>query len=73
MHIKGGQVMNTSMITNYSQRGTLTYMKPDYTYRTVDGWFYMNGNTVVMRKIRGRNHFALCSESVVYDFKPYQK
>ena len=63
---------NITSLTPYGeQRGTLTYMKPDYSFRTVDGWFYLNGGTVVMRKIRGRNHFNLCAESVVHDFQPY--
>jgi hypothetical protein len=54
-----------------AQRGTLTYMKPDFSFRTVEGWFYLNGGTVVMRKIRGRNHFNLCAESAVHDFIKY--
>jgi hypothetical protein len=54
-----------------AQRGTLTYMKPDFSFRTVDGWFYLNGGTVIMRKIRGRNHFNLCAEAVVHDFIKY--
>jgi len=63
---------NITSLTPYGeQRGTLTYMKPDYSFRTVDGWFYLNGGTVVMRKIRGRNHFNLCAESVVHDFQQY--
>jgi len=63
--------MNTSTLTYFEQRGTLTYMKHDYTFTTVEGWFYLNGHTVVMRKLRGRNHFQLCNEEVVYDFTPY--
>jgi hypothetical protein len=58
-------------LTFHAQRGTLTYMQPDYYFRTVEGWFYLNGRTVVMRKIGGRNHFNLCAESVVHDFQPY--
>lgn len=66
--------MNTStQLFNHEQRGVLTYMKPDYTFRTVEGWFYLNGRTVVMRKIRGRNHFQLCDEQVVHDFTAASK
>lgn len=65
---KGNQTMNNNTITHFEQRGTLTYMKPDFTFRTIDGWFYLNGSTVVMRKVRGRNHFNLCSEESVYQF-----
>jgi len=66
--------MNTStQLFNHEQRGVLTYMKPDYTFKTVEGWFYLNGRTVVMRKVRGRNRFMFCSEESVLDFKPYQK
>ena len=63
--------MNTNTLTHFEQRGTLTYMKPDFYFTTVEGWFYLNNGTVVMRKIRGRNHFNLCAESVVNDFQPY--
>lgn len=58
----------TSTLTTFEQRGTLVYMKPDYTYKTVDGWFYLNGNTVVRRKAGGRNHSACCSAASVYEF-----
>lgn len=51
-----------------AQRGTLTYMKPDHSYKTVEGWFYLNGGGVIMRKIGGRNHFNLCAAVDVYDF-----
>ena len=62
---------HTAPLFKHEQRGTLTYIKDGYTFRTVEGWFYLNGGTVIMRKIRGRNQFALCAESVVYDFKPH--
>jgi hypothetical protein len=66
--------MNTStQLFNHEQRGVLTYMQPDYTFRTVEGWFYLNGRTVVMRKIGGRNHFQLCDEQVVHDFTTESK
>lgn len=63
--------MNASNLTHFAQRGTLTYMKPDYYFETIEGWFYLNGRTVVMRKIGGRNHFNLCDEAVVHDFELY--
>lgn len=66
--------MNTSnTLTYFEQRGTLIYMKPDFSFKTIDGWFYLNGATVVMRKIRGRNRFQLCSETDVHNFKPAAK
>lgn len=65
--------MNTSTLTHFEQRGTLTYMKHDYTFKTVEGWFYLNGSTVVMRKVRGRNRFQFCNEQDVFDFKPQGK
>jgi hypothetical protein len=69
---QGREIMNTShTLTNHAQRGTLTYMKPDYSFRTIEGWFYLNGSTVVMRKIGGRNESALCEESTVHDFELY--
>ena len=58
----------TTTLTNHAQRGTLTYIKPDYTFKTVDGWFYLNGSTVIMRKVRGRNNFCFCEMQKVYDF-----
>jgi len=65
---KGNKTMNTTSLTYFEQRGTLTYMKPDYSFRTIEGWFFINGNTVAMRKIRGRNQFQLCSADAVHDF-----
>ena len=56
-------------ITNFEQRGTLTYIKSDYTYKSVQGWFFTNDNkTVVMRKIGGRNRFSVCTTDQVYIF-----
>jgi hypothetical protein len=61
----------TTALTNAQQRGTLCYMKSDYTYKTVEGWFFINDNyTVVMRKIGGRNRFSICTTYQVYDFVP---
>jgi hypothetical protein len=63
----------TKELTYYWQRGSLTYMKSDYTYRTVEGWFYVDKNTVIARKKGGRNIFSLCSFDVVFDFKLHEK
>jgi hypothetical protein len=61
-------------LTYYEQRGKLTYMKPDgLQFRDSEGWFHVEGSTVVKRKIRGRNRFAFCSVASVYDFIPYKK
>lgn len=45
-------------------------MKPDYTYKIVTGWFYLQGHTVVMRKNKGRNEVAYCDVENVYEFVP---
>lgn len=61
--------MDTSTLTHlYEQKGTLIYIKPDFTYATVRGWFYTYNGYVVMRKLRGRNCFRLCSEESIYQF-----
>lgn len=62
--------MNTTPLTTFAQRGTLTHMKPDYTYKIVTGWFYLQGHTVVMRKNKGRNEVAYCDIENVYEFVP---
>ena len=63
--------MNTNGLNYTEQRGTITYMKPDYSFRTVDGWFSLEGLTVVIRKIGGRNRSAFCALETVHDFQPY--
>jgi hypothetical protein len=63
-----------NQILNYiEQRGTITYMKPDYSFRTVEGWFALEGSTVVMRKVGGRNRSAFCAIDTVHDFVAHQK
>jgi hypothetical protein len=64
--------MNTP-ITTTAQRGTLTYIKGDYTYKTIEGWFHHHGTTIVMRKIGGRNQFNFITTSQVLDFQPHQR
>ena len=61
----------TTNLGYFEQRGTLTFMSHDYTYKTIEGWFCIQSGLIVMRKIRGRNHFGLCSETKFYDFKPH--
>ena len=65
--------MNKTTLTYFAQRGTLTYQNHDFTFTTIEGWFHLQGDTVVMRKIRGRNQFSLCREELVHDFMPYDK
>jgi hypothetical protein len=66
--------MNTTTgLTHFEQRGFITYMMYDYTFKTVEGWFSLNGGTVVMRKIRGRNSFFFCEADRVDSFEPYDK
>lgn len=62
----------TTTLTTFEQRATLTYMKLDYTYKTIEGWFYLNGDTVVMRKIGGRNRFNFCNTNQVLDFQLHE-
>jgi hypothetical protein len=73
--IQGDNNMTTTTaLTNAQQRGTLCYMKSDYTYKTVEGWFFINDNyTVVMRKIGGRNRFSVCTTYQVLDFVPTEE
>ena len=63
----------SSPLFNHEQRGTLTYSLKNGNLYYATGWFYLNGNNVVMRKIGGRNRFMLCGENCVISFKPYQK
>lgn len=56
-------------INYYEQKGVIVYWKPDYTYATVEGWFSLSGQTVVRRKLRGRNSYAVCSLESVYSFE----
>jgi hypothetical protein len=59
-------------LTEFAQRGYLTYQKPDYAYSVgVAGWYYIQGNTVVRRKIGGRNWSAFCSVESVDSFDLY--
>ena len=60
-------------LTSFAKRGTLTYIKPNYEFETVEGWFYLRGQTVVRRKIRGRNEYQFCNASLVHSFVPYVK
>ena len=60
------------ILTTYEQRGTLTYIKSDYTPKIIEGWFYHHGDTVVMRKIGGRNRFQFITVSQIIDFEPHQ-
>lgn len=60
-------------LTSFARRGTLTFMKPNFEFGTVEGWFYAHGNVVVRRKIRGRNESVFCTLNAVHDFKEYKK
>ena len=63
--------MNTYISKNI-QRGTLTYIKGDYTYKVIEGWFYRQGITINMRKIGGRNWYQFITAGQVIDFEPHQ-
>ena len=62
-----------NLLTACEQRGKLTFIKGDYTYQTVQGWFYRNGDTVIMRKIGGRNRYAFKSLTQILDFELYKE
>lgn len=47
-------------LDHYPRRGYIYYMAPNGTQRKQAGWFHLEGNTVAMRKIRGRNTFQFC-------------
>ena len=66
-------ILNPLGLTKDPQRGTLIHMTYNYGWTKDEGWFHLHGNTVVRRKIGGRNNFALCSEAAVLDFYPYKK
>jgi hypothetical protein len=66
-------ILNPLGLTNDPQRGSLIYMVDAPTWEKVEGWFYLHGNTVVRRKIGGRNTYAFCEEAAVLDFYPYKK
>lgn len=62
----------TATAPTEEQRGTLTYFyNKGMSNKTVEGWFYLNGGTVIMRKIGGRNHFNLCAAIDIFDFIAY--
>jgi hypothetical protein len=71
-HEKHNAYNMTTTLTTWGQRGTLTYIKADYTYRTIEGWFHLNGNTVVRRVVGGRNFCNLCETNQVFSFIPYE-
>jgi hypothetical protein len=62
----------TAPLFHYEQRGTLAYSMCGMVCYA-QGWFYLNGNQVVMRKFRGRNRFLICSEQSVLHFTPESK
>jgi hypothetical protein len=56
-------------LTEHAQRGYLTYIRPDYTVANdVPGHYYIQGDTVVRRKVGGRNWSAFCAVSAVHEF-----
>jgi hypothetical protein len=63
--------METNTLTTIPQRGTLTFMSEQNEYISVQGWFMQEGETVVMRKVRGRNRSVLCSLRSVFEFVPF--
>lgn len=61
-------------LTEFEQRGYLTYVMPDHTYRTEAGWYKLQTSqyghvVVVRRKIGGRNWSMDCLVSIVESFK----
>ena len=66
-------ILSTHDLTATAKRGTLIYMTSNYDWKKVQGWFHLHGNTVVRRKIGGRNTYALCGSEMVMDFITYKK
>lgn len=61
--------MNTThQLTDFEQRGKLTYLTHDYSWKSVEGWFYLNKQGVIMRKVGGRNRYFFASIESVLDF-----
>lgn len=59
-------------LTESEQRGYLTYMRPNYSFATdMAGWYRVEGNTVVRRKVGGRNWSAFCPIESVESFDLY--
>ena len=59
-------------LTEYAQRGYLTYVRPDHTYAAdMPGHYYIQGGYVLRRKIGGRNWSAFCSVESVHSFELY--
>jgi hypothetical protein len=66
-------ILATHDLTPTAKRGTLIYMTSNYDWKKVEGWFHLHGNTVVRRKIGGRNTYALCGSEMVMDFITYKE
>jgi hypothetical protein len=66
-------ILATHDLTPTAKRGTLIYMTYNYEWKKVEGWFHLHGNTIVRRKIGGRNTYALCGSEMVMDFITYKK
>ena len=62
--------MNNNTLTNHQQRGTITYMNGYFHYTTYEGWFHLEGNYVIMRRIGSSKTFKLCNALSVHDFEP---
>lgn len=62
-------------ITYIETRGTLCYMTSDYAPKWVEGWFMLSldGQTVIRRKIRGRNRYRFASIVDVLSFSPHEE
>ena len=59
-------------LTEYAQRGYLTYIRPDHTYAAdMPGHYYIQGGYVLRRKVGGRNWSAFCSVESVHSFDLY--
>jgi hypothetical protein len=63
--------MNT--LTYYEQRGTIAYQNWATSLTIVEGWFYLENDYVVMRKIGGRNRSRFIKADQIVDFTPHQK
>lgn len=63
--------MNLYGLTYAEQRGEITYIRPDGTFRVVPGHFMLelDGQGIIHRKVGGRNRYRFCSLDAVVQFR----
>jgi len=58
-------------LTDFEQRGWITYLNPNGRLVTAEGWYMLtvNGHGVVRRKVGGRNRSLYCSVDSMLSFE----